>query len=116
MALKTNWPSGGLDPYTFETYPVGTSFNPVGGVYILCKDMGNGRFAPLYVGETESFEDRLNSGKNGHIGYARAVNLGMTHISALTVSDERRRLAIETALRHSLSPPANMQGTGSGVV
>lgn len=110
MASVLNWRGASGQSYTFQTYVAGMNFYSVGGVYILCRRDPDGRVWALYVGETDSFHDRLNRGKEAHEGYQRALLLGMTHICVLSVSGAVARLNIETDLRHGLRPPANMQG------
>lgn len=101
--------------YDFEVYPIGTEFNPLPGIYIV------GRFVPaighltrdridaLYVGETNSFVDRLNSGAVHHDGYKRALTMHATHIAVRVCRESALRLKIETDLRHGLNPVCNAQ-------
>ena len=115
MALNITWRGASGQSYTFETYSVGTRFKHVSGVYIFCRQISaSGNWEALYVGETQSFEQRLNTGIASHDGYARALRLGMTHIAALVVSGDAERLRIETDLRHGLNPSANAQNALGG--
>ena len=114
MALNIMWRGTSQNPYTFETHPVGTRFNPVSGVYIFCLEIASGSWEALYVGETQSFEQRLNAGIRSHDGFARASRLGMTHIAVLVVAGDAERLRIETDLRHGLNPVANAQNALGG--
>jgi len=110
MAFQIDWRGASGATYRFETYAAGTRFNPVSGVYILCRHLGAGDWQALYVGETQSLEQRLNIGMAGHDGIARATRMGMTHVSVLPVYGAADRLRVEADLRHGLRPPANMQG------
>ncbi|QEP30297.1 hypothetical protein [Pukyongiella litopenaei] len=114
MALNITWRGTSGQSYTFETHPIGTQFNPVSGVYIFCRQVASGNWEALYVGETHSLEQRLNTGIGSHDGYARARHLGMTHIAALIVTGHAERLRIETDLRHGLNPSANAQNALGG--
>ena len=96
--------------YTLKTFPLGTQFNAVSGVYVFCRRVDSENWEALYVGETRSFEQILNTGIGSHDGYLRSIRLGMTHIAAIAVGGDVERLRIETDLRHSLNPPANTQG------
>ena len=115
MPFDTTWRGASGQSYTFKTYPDGTAFNPVSGVYIFCKQGASRTWKALYVGETHSLEQRLNTGSSSHDGYARASRLGMTHIAALVVTVDAERLRIETDLRHGLNPPANAQNALGGL-
>jgi len=53
--FHTIWPGLYGVRYTFETYPIGTAFQQIGGVYIFCKLAPNGNWDALYVGETDDF-------------------------------------------------------------
>jgi hypothetical protein len=114
MALDITWRGASGQSYTFETHPVGTQFNPVSGVYIFCRQVISGNWEALYVGETQSLKQRLNTGGSSHYGYLRASRLGMTHIAALVVAGDTQRLRIETDLRHGLNPSANAQNALGG--
>lgn len=114
MQFNITWRGASEQPYTFEAHPVGTQFNPVSGVYIFCRKLVSGNWEALYVGETQSFKQRLNTGIGSHDGNARAARLGMTHIAALCVAGDAERLRIETDLRHGLNPSANAQNALGG--
>lgn len=106
-----NWYGISGQKYTFEVYPLGTEFFSLSGVYILCTVLPDGRYKALYVGETQSFHDRLNAGLYDHDGYVSATRYGVSHIGALLVDDSTLRLRIETDLRHALHPVCNRQNT-----
>jgi hypothetical protein len=99
--------------YTFDCFPGNQAFNPVSGVYILCRNIPGGGWEALYVGETGSFKDRLNVGQSLHDGYQRAKAAGATHIAAMLVSGDTERLRIETDLRHGLNPSCNAQNANA---
>ncbi|HUS54096.1 MAG TPA: hypothetical protein VMY41_08840, partial [Thermohalobaculum sp.] len=93
--------------------PIGTEFKPYSGVYVACKSANGVNWDALYVGETKSFHDRLNTGLEDHDGLKCARRNGVTHIGVLIVNGDAERLRIETELRHSLNPPCNRQSANS---
>ena len=109
MTVKVIWAGKSGQEYTFETYPIGTEFNPVSGVYIACKETSPGSWEAIYVGETQSLFDRLNAGLANHDGLKCANTRGATHIAAIVMNGEANRLGIETDLRHGLNPVCNKQ-------
>lgn len=115
MAFRVTWRGTSQQTYSFETYPIGTSFRAVPGVYIACKPVSPGRWSALYVGETSSLRERINDQRSAHDGLARARSMGATHIGVLHVPARASRLRVETDLRHSLRPPANLQNNRMGV-
>lgn len=114
MSLYVTWRGASGQSHTFETHPFGKQFNPVSGVYIFCRQVTSGNWEALYVGETQSLKQRLNTGINAHAGYLRASRMGMTHIAALVVAGDAERLRVETDLRHGLNPSANAQNALGG--
>jgi excinuclease UvrABC nuclease subunit len=109
MAVIVTWTGKSGARYEFETFPVGTQFNHVSGVYIACRRLITGNFEALYVGEAQSLFDRINSGAANHDGLKCAARNGMTHIGAILVSGNAERLRVETDLRHALNPSCNKQ-------
>lgn len=98
--------------YDFEVFPKNVEFNPVSGVYILCRQAGSilaPRLEALYVGETESLHNRLNAGATNHNGLKSSRQAGMTHIAVHRCEGATERLRIETDLRHALDPVFNRQ-------
>lgn len=99
--------------YTFGVFSLGDIFKPSAGVYIVCRStqvVGGTSLEALYVGEAESLEDRLNTGRGRHDGFQRALKMGATHVCGMLVPDNAAaRVGIETDLRHALNPPCNAQ-------
>jgi hypothetical protein len=112
MSVKQYWKGKSGVVYEFDVYPIGQEFRPVSGVYIFCIPIGDGRFRALYVGETKSFNDRLNTGLVNHDGYKRARAFKATHVAARVVASANR-LIVETDLRHGLNPVCNRQAVPS---
>lgn len=110
MAMTITWTGKSGTKYETESFPIGTKFNAVSGIYILCKVATPTTWTALYVGETQSLYDRLNAGASTHDGYKRATRRGATHIAVMRTTGDAQRLRIETDLRHGLNPPCNAQG------
>ncbi len=95
--------------YQFYLHPLGTEFKPLGGVYIFCRPGQPGHMEALYIGETQSFYDRLNASPMNHDGYKRARLAQASHVAVLIAADATLRLRIETDLRHGVNPICNRQ-------
>ncbi len=88
--------------YTFEVFPMGTSFNAIGGVYYISKRV-NRNHTNIYVGQTGDLSERF---KNHH-----KANCFLKHnancISVYRCDSEDRRLLVEQDLIAGLNPPCN---------
>lgn len=108
-----NWTGRSGWSYEFGVFDLLTQFKPAAGVYILCRPFQIGQAShleALYVGEAQSLEDRLNTGRARHEGFQRALKMGATTICARLVPDgAAERLRIETDLRHAWDPPCNAE-------
>ncbi len=113
MVTNVTWTGGSGNKYTFELYPVGTEFKPFSGVYVFSRPIGRSNMEALYVGETQSFYDRLNAGIENHDGFKSASRAGASHIGLMRVNYLADRLRIETDLRHGLNPRCNTQPVNS---
>jgi hypothetical protein len=109
MAQTVTWHGKSGTAYQFELYNIGRAFNPISGVYIFCKFSSLATLQALYVGETDSLQDRLNTGIGQHDGFKRAKTAGATHIAVMAAREKSNRLNIETDLRHGLNPSCNAQ-------
>ena len=72
--------------YEFQHFPIGTVFNPVGGVYIFCKAAGPNNWHAVYVGETDNFLRRLTNELATHHRWDAICRIGATHVSALVTA------------------------------
>ncbi|VAW19849.1 hypothetical protein MNBD_ALPHA12-275 [hydrothermal vent metagenome] len=109
MVASAVWSGQTGTEYLFRLYPVGTEFRPVSGVYIFCRPVGKTGMEALYVGDTQSFYDCLNTGCEDQDGFESALRAGATHIGLMRVDYSTDRLRIETDLRHGLNPRCNTQ-------
>lgn len=100
--------------YTFATYPIGTQFAPIAGVYTFLiippehtnKDSPTQQatfYTLLYIGIAANIKTRFTN----HHKIKQALNQGMTHIGILKKSSGRNRKSIERNLLKSLNPPLN---------
>ena len=53
------WPGQSGKKYLHYIHPIGTDFPAIGGNYIFCKLNAQGRWAPVYIGQTGDFESRF---------------------------------------------------------
>lgn len=96
--------------YQFQLHPVGTQYLPRSGVYIFVKMGSNGKWDPIYVGETGSFQRRLYDDLRLHHQWSGIVAHGATHILTLHVPGNLvDRETIETDIRRITSTPCNQQ-------
>lgn len=95
--------------YDFTVYPSDTTFNSVGAVYIFTKRVvdsnGKGTHTLLYIGQTESLQDRIQN----HEKWSCANKNGVNCICIHRDDNESSRLDKETNLRGSSDTPCNNQ-------
>ncbi|HEV8580857.1 MAG TPA: hypothetical protein VGX68_17465 [Thermoanaerobaculia bacterium] len=92
--------------YDFDVYdPLTTTWNDVGGVYIFAGTNHQNEWAPLYIGQADSFHNRIPC----HERWAEAALLGATHVHAMTVPQAANRARIEHELCLAYQPPLNTQ-------
>jgi len=113
MVTNVTWTGKSGKNYKFELHPLDTEFKPVSGVYVFARPIGRTSAEALYVGQTQSFYDRLNAGIHDNDGFERASRAGATHIGVMRVGYPTERLRIETDLRHGLCPRCNTQPANS---
>ena len=105
MSTETaTWVGDSGKRYLYNVYSVSDNFNDVAGNYILTKSNYDGSWYAIYVGETSSFRDRLNS---SHEKWPCANSYGMTHIHAHINGLRADRLVEESDLIRLLNPPCN---------
>ncbi len=91
--------------YEFTIYAPNTMWNDVAGVYIFCGINAQNQWVALYVGQADSFRNRIQS----HEQWSPAVWLGATHIHARVVPQVTARDAIERELIQAYQPRLNTQ-------
>jgi predicted GIY-YIG superfamily endonuclease len=90
--------------YDFEVYPWGTSFNPVGGLYLVLRKQAS-NYSILYIGQTGDLSERFD---NHHQAQCFNRN-GKTHIAVRVEASEQKRLVIETDLIRNYKTSCNLQ-------
>ena len=103
MADKCNWTGASGKTYEYEIFLIGINWNDVAGNYIFAKQSSPGRWESIYIGETESFKDRLPN----HNELPCIRRNGGTHIHAHVNSNSRARLDEEADLLASGKTPCN---------
>ena len=87
-----------INSYTFEVYPLNTSFNDVPGIYVICTSQ-----KWLDVGETDKLGQRIPSHERRNCWINNAGGLPI-NLAFLYVESQDQRLNIEVSLRNSLNP------------
>ena len=96
--------------YTFNLFPKDTHFKDLPGVYVFLRKDANGEWHVIYIGETDSFKDRIDQNIENHHQWKCIEKNRYTHIAVLTVNGIRqKRLGIETDLRGSNPSLCNEQ-------
>lgn len=91
--------------YNFDVYRWGTSFRPIGGVYLVLKKQPNSTYTILYVGQTGDLSERFDN----HHRAACFTNHGRTHLAMRAEGSEQQRFAIETDLIRNYQTSCNKQ-------
>ena len=101
-STTASWTGKSGKTYSYTVYGIGTDWHDVGGNYIFAK-LVSGRWAAVYIGETQSFKDRLPN----HEQLPCVRRNGGTHIHAHINSDAQARLNEEADLLGNNQPPCN---------
>jgi len=92
--------------HEFTTYPrANTTWNNVAGIYIFSGITPQNQWTPHYIGQCDSFENRIPS----HEKWDKAQALGATHVHAMVVSKQADRDRIEKELIQAYQPHLNIQ-------
>jgi excinuclease UvrABC nuclease subunit len=100
MSDKVTW-----DGTEFSVLKHNANWKDTGGIYIFCGVNKKNEWTPLYIGQTDSFLNRLPS----HDRWNDARNLGATHVHAKAVSQQASRDKLEADLIQSFQPSLNTQ-------
>jgi len=95
MADKCIWIGVSGKEYEYEIYPIGTNWNDIAGNYIFARESSPHEWESIYIGETESFKDRLPN--HNELPCIRR-NRG-THIHVRINRDSQARLDEEADLK-----------------
>ena len=101
--------SGSSGTYSFEVYPIDTTFNPIGAVYIFTRRSvnsdGKGVHEFVYIGQTDSLGNRIPRHEKWPDIRRNQANCICVHVDR----DESSRLRKETDLRGCYATPCNDQ-------
>ena len=95
--------------HVFQAYTLGTeTFNDIGGVYIFTREArnqhGDMKYYPLYIGQTNSFKDRLTT---NHEKWPCAIQNDVNCLCVLVEDNTFSRRAIELDLLSKYNTPCN---------
>lgn len=94
MAKSCMWASASDRIYEYKIFPIGNDWDDVPGNYIFAKKIARVKWEAIYIGETESFKDRLPN----HNELPCIRKNGGTHIHIHVNRESRARLAEEADL------------------
>jgi hypothetical protein len=97
------WPGESGTSYKYWIHPIGTSFKESSGNYMFAKEVTLGRWAPVYIGQTDDLSTRLSN----HPKELCAKRNGATHVHAHLNGTEADRLVEEKDLIAKWQPPCN---------
>jgi len=103
MADKCKWTGTSGKEYLYDIYPIGTDWNDVPGNYIFAREYEPNKWTAIYIGETESFKDRLPN----HNELPCVKRNGGTHIHVRINRDSDARLKEEADLLANNKTPCN---------
>ena len=103
MVRECEWTGKSGTKYHYTIYEIGGDWNDIPGNYIFAKETSLRNWTPLYIGETESFKDRLPN----HNELPCIQRNGGTHIHARTNRSNDARLKEEADLLANYTTPCN---------
>ena len=103
MADSSTWKGASGKKYEYVIHPIETDWNDVPGNYIFAKEISPGKWASVYIGETDSFRGRLPC----HNELPCIRRNGGTHTHVHVHHDRRVRLAEEADLLATGKTPCN---------
>jgi hypothetical protein len=90
--------------YEFGIYDYEEQWSNVAGIYIFAGVDSQNYWVPYYIGQADSFQDRIPS----HEKWDKAQSLGATHVHTKTVSQQFERDKIEQELIQNFQPSLNV--------
>lgn len=103
MADKYTWTGASGKEYMYNIFPIDTNWNDVPGNYIFAKKSSPHEWQAVYIGETESFKERLPN----HNELPCIRRNGGTHTHTHINRDSRARLDEEKDLLANNKTPCN---------
>ncbi|MGA2659172.1 MAG: hypothetical protein ABSH34_16840 [Verrucomicrobiota bacterium] len=103
-SLFLNWPGQSGTQYPYEIHPLDAQFQAVPANYIYAGQSEDGRWVPIYIGQTRALRQRLE----GHVSLEDAVAQGATHIHVhLSTTGQAARCSEEHDLLELWHPVCN---------
>jgi hypothetical protein len=110
MSPTITWSGTSGKKYDTELCQFDKPFYANPGVYIFCKPAANNTWAQIYIGETDDFNDHLNTNLKNHRQWSCIIRNGATNVCVIVVTGGKAaRLTVETDLQTALDPPCNRQ-------
>lgn len=100
MSSKVTWLT-----HEFSIHLHEEQWNNVSGIYIFAGLNHQNHWEPLYIGQADSFQDRIPS----HEKWDKAQSLGATHVHAMVVPQAAIRDRIEYQLIQQFQPVLNQR-------
>jgi len=97
------WTGASGKKYEYKIHTIDADWNDVPGNYIFAKETSQRNWEAVYIGETESFKDRLPN----HNELPCIRRNGGTHIHAHVNQDSQARLDEESDLLANIQTPCN---------
>jgi hypothetical protein len=103
-AVQTvDWPGASGRTYPYWVYALPPNFNAAPGNYIFAKRNADGRWTPVYIGQTGDLSERFDF----HHAMPCVIRNGATHIHAHRSGGEAERRGEEADLLANFNPPCN---------
>jgi hypothetical protein len=103
VANKCEWEGASGKKYEYDIYSMDTNWNDVAGNYIFAYESSPRKWMSVYMGETESFKDRLPN----HNELPCIKRNGGTHVHAHLNTNSQARLDEEADLLAHNKTPCN---------
>jgi len=96
--------------YEFTLYSPSSYVPDDSGVYAFLKQDEVNSYSVIYIGETNSFYDRIYTNLEQHNAWPCISRNGVTHVGICPIQgNSQKRLDVETDLRHNYPTPCNLQ-------
>jgi len=106
-APSIDWPGKSGTKYRYRIYDINQTFKKSPANYIYAKKNGEGKWVPIYIGETGDLSDRTT---DAHHQEDCITRNGATHRHVHSSSSNKQtRLNEETDLRNNFNTPCNKQ-------
>ena len=98
------WPGQSGKKYVHHIYPIGTDFKAIGGNYVFCKLNQQGRWVPVYIGQTNDLKVRFTD----HHAESCIKRNGATHVHVHANDGLQNRLNEESDLLSNFNTFCNI--------